>query len=259
MLLERSVLGLTPLRGEEGWSRAAPQVRSTAGREGPRRGRTGTENPPVAASEAPAPASPAWGLRRIPLHPTAGTGGNCPPAAPPPGPAAASLPALGEPRPPRESAASARRRPALTGPVPSPVPDDLPQQRQRLPRRVLGARPLPAAPQPRREGLDLLRELRAALRARHGGRTSASAPPPSHWRSLPSCALPSVALSQWEARPAVGGAAAGRGQAPGPRLVWSGRGRLRGAVSDGLGKAQFLAVPLFLLAEPEPALDKAGM
>lgn len=73
-----------------------------------------------------------------------------PPLPPPPGPV--------------------RRRPALTGPAPSPMPDDLPQQRQRLPCRVLGARPLPATPQPRHEGFDLLRQLRAALGgARHGG------------------------------------------------------------------------------------------
>lgn len=31
------------------------------------------------------------------------------------------------------------------------------------------------------------------------------------------------------------------------------------AKANGVGKAQFLAVQLFLLAEPEPALDKAGM
>lgn len=47
MLLERSVLGLTPLRGEQGWSRAALRVMrpvSTTGWEGLRRGRTSTGN-----------------------------------------------------------------------------------------------------------------------------------------------------------------------------------------------------------------------
>lgn len=172
--------------------------------------------------------------------------------------------------PPGENAESARRRPALTGPAPSPVPDDLPQQRQRLPRRVLGARPLPAAPQPRREGLDLLGELRAALRsARHGGGTSASAPPPPHWRRLPSCARPPAAARPMSGASGgwAGGAAAGRGRAvPVPRESAHGRvyfgaavSRVWRAKSNGLGKAQFLAARLFLLAEPEPALDKAGM
>lgn len=267
MLLERSVVGLTPLRGEHGWSRAAPQVTrpvGTAGWERLRRGRTGAANPPGAASEEPGPPPRAYPGFADPSAPDSRDRG----ATALPGPAAASLPALGEPHPPGESPASARHRPALTGPAPSPVPDDLPQQRKRLPRRVLGARPLPATPQPRREGLDLLGELRAALvGARHGGSASASGPPPSHWRRLPSCARPPAAAQPM--RGASGGWAVpvrGRGRAvPGAAgergWVYFGAGRagLGRAKSNGLGKAQFLAVQLFLLAEPEPALDKAGM
>lgn len=198
MLLERSVLGLTPLRGQQGWSRAAPRVMrpvSTTGWLGLRRGRTSTGNLLDAAGDTPAPASrstsgAASGLPRpCGSLPTPGSRDRGATARPP-----ARSRRWGSRTPPGENAESARRRPALTGPAPSPVPDDLPQQRQRLPRRVLGARPLPAAPQPRREGLDLLGELRAALRsARHGGGTSASAAPPPHWRRLPSCARPPAA------------------------------------------------------------------
>lgn len=176
---------------------------STAGFKGSRCGRTSTGNadPPAAASEAPsspgpqrqhcsgpAPASPP------PPHPPAATGKPGPAAARPDGlRAPPTLRRRARPppcsrgqgrcrrpgealRPPSATRGPARRRPPLTGPAPSPVRDDLPQQRQRLPRRVLGPRPLPAAPQPRHEGLDLLRQLRAALGgARHGG----SAPGPT--------------------------------------------------------------------------------